>query len=151
MADARARQLAVKSNTTNLVRSDDTSMGAAMGVGATAGAGAGATFLGIGAIPGAIIGTISAAITAGIKNNTDNLIEESRINELTDLYREMGDEAFDAATLEKLGFDTANKAYINSVKDVVKETIAAEEGMSNAARMAAEMTMSENENFNRAD
>ena len=151
MADARARQLAVKSNTTNLVRSDDTSMGTAMGVGAAAGAGAGATFLGIGAMPGAVIGAINGALTAGIRNSIDNSIEESRINELTDLYRKMGDEAFDAATLEKLGFDTANKAYINSVKDVVKETIAAEEGMSNAARMAAEMTMSENENFNHAN
>ena len=151
MADARARQLAATSNTTNLVRSDDMSMGAALGIGATAGAGAGATFLGIGAIPGAIVGAISGALTAGISNSIDNSIEGSRINELTDLYREMGDEAFDAATLEKLGFDTANKAYINSIKDVVKETIAAEEGMSNAAHIAAEMTMSENENFNHAD
>lgn len=135
MADAKARQLAAKSNTTNLVRSDDMSMGAAIGVGAAAGPGT------------AVIG----ALIAGTSNSTDNLIEESRINELTDLYREMGEEAFDAATLEKLGFDTANKAYINSVKDVVKETIAAEEEMSNTARMAAETTMSENENFNHAD
>lgn len=129
MADARARQLAVKSNTTNLVRSDDISMGTAI---ATGGASAG-------------------VLAADTSNIIGNLIEESRIKELTDLYREMGEEAFDAATLEKLGFDTANKAYINSVKDVVKETIAAEEGMSNAARMAAEMTMSENENFNHSD
>lgn len=129
MADARARQLAVKSNTTNLVRSDDMSMGAAIVAG----------------------GASAGVLTADTSNIIDNLIEESRIKELTDLYREMGDEAFDAATLEKLGFDTTNKAYINSVKDVVKETIAAEEGMSNAARMAAEMTMSENENFNHAN
>ena len=62
-------------NTTNLVRSDDTSMVASMGVGAAAGAGAGATFLGIGAIPGAVIGTINAAIMTGIHNSVDKSIE----------------------------------------------------------------------------
>ena len=143
MADARARQLAAKSNTTKLVRSDDVSIGG----GALAGADAGGPIPVIGPIAGAIIGAVSASIGNGI----DNAVEESRINELTDLYREMGEEAFDAATLEKLGFDTANKAYINSIKDVVKETIAAEEEMSNTARMSAEMIMSENKNFNHAD
>ena len=157
MADARARQLSAKSNTTNLVRSDDVNGWAAVGAGAGTGAAIGgglalggvvtAVTAPVAAAIGGLIGGIVGGVTAGATNAADNAEEEERVQELTDLYRTMGEEAFDAAKLEELGFDTANKAYINSIKDIVKETIAAEEQLSNAARMAADITMSENESY----
>jgi hypothetical protein len=59
----------------------------------------------------------------------------------------MGEAAFDAANLQALGFDTANEAYINSLKKVVKATADAADQASNAARLAAQEILSTDESY----
>ena len=63
----------------------------------------------------------------------------------------MGEKAFDDANLKALGFDTANKAYIDSLREVVEATVAAADQTSNAARLAAQEILSTDEAYQRLD
>ena len=144
MASANASRAQAQSKQTDLVRKND---GTAVGIGALGGALAGAAIGSavpvIGTVIGAAVGAIGGAIVNGIQNSE----EQSRIDELTALYNEIGVAAFDSATLQKLGFDTANEAYINSLKDVVVATAEAADQMEVAAELAATSILSQDERF----
>lgn len=144
MAQAKAAQAKAKSDQTDLVRKNDSN---AIGVATAAGAALGTIISGIGNAVGAIGGTIIGAIGGAIYNSIDNAKEQSRIDELTTLYDQIGEAAFDAATLQELGFDTSNQAYINSIQDVVRATDQAAEQMEVAAQIAAQAVLEQDKEF----
>ena len=152
MADAKSRQASAKASQTRTVRSDDVSGWGAAAQGAATGAIVG-TAAGGGVLSwatsglGALIGAGIGAAGAGAKNAAENAIQNDQVDSLIEKYKVLGDAAFDAATLEELGFDTANQTYINAIKDVVKETVAASEELENASRMSADLAMSNNESY----
>ena len=49
-----------------------------------------------------------------------------------------------------MGFDTANKAWIESIKSCVRETVNSSEGLIAAARAAAEVILETNEEYDRS-
>ena len=148
MASANAARAQAQARQTDLVRKND---GAAVGIGATGGALAGAAIGSavpvIGTVIGAAVGAIGGAIVNGIQNSK----EQSRIDELTALYNEIGVAAFDSATLQKLGFDTTNEAYINSIKDVVVATAEAADQMEVAAQIAAQAVLEQDASFQNSE
>ena len=152
MADAKSRQASAKSSQTRVVRSDDVSGWDAAAQGAVAG-GAIGTVAGGGVFSwatsglGALIGAGVAAAGAGAKNAAQNDEQNKQVDALIEKYKVLGDAAFDAATLEELGLDTANQTYINAIKDVVRETVAASDELENASRVAADLAMSNNESY----
>ena len=152
MADAKSRQASAKASQTRTVRSDDVSGWEAAAVGAASGAAMGGVsgaglFSPLTAAIGAIVGSGVMAASAGLQNTVENKIQNDQVDSLIEKYKLLGDAAFDAATLEELGFNTANQTYINAIKDVVKETVAASEDLENASRMAADLAMSNNESY----
>lgn len=151
MADAEAAKAKAKADQTALVRKDNVSALGAGVTGAAAGAALGSIIPVIGTAAGAIIGGLIGSVGAMVVNDFNDLEDDARIDKLTEQYRLMGEEAFDATKLQELGFDTANKAYIESVKSVVKATISAEEQMSNAARLAAEGILATDKTYQRRD
>ena len=148
MANATAAQAKAKSNQTNLVRNNDDE---AIGNLAAVGAGAGFLIPGIGPLVGALGGAVVGALGGAIYNGIDNAVENSRIDKLTALYDEIGEAAFDSATLQELGFDTANQNYINSIKEVVRETNSAADQMEAAAEIAASAILETNENYQNSE
>ena len=140
MAQAKAAQAKAKSDQTDLVRKNDA---AAVGVGTAAGAAVGSFFGPWGTAIGAAVGAIGGAIYNGI----DNANEQARIDELAAKYAEIGEAAFDAGTLQELGFDTSNEAYINSIKDVVRATDQAAAQMEVAAQIAAQAVLEQDKAF----
>ena len=148
MASANASRAQAQSRQTDLVRKND---GAAVGIGAfggafggaLAGAAIGSAVPVIGTVIGAAVGAIGGAIINGIQNSE----EQSKIDELTALYNEIGVAAFDSATLQKLGFDTTNEAYIKSLKDVVVATAEAADQMEVAAQIAAQSILEQDSSF----
>ena len=152
MADANAAEAKAKAEQTAFVRKDDVSGWAGFGAGAAAGAGYGAMLGGPwGAAIGGVIGSIAGLGTALWGNSVNNKTQDDQINKLAKQYEIMGEEAFDNANLEALGFDTANKAYIDSLKEVVEATVAAADQTSNAARLAAQEILSTDESYQRLD
>ena len=157
MADANAAKAKAKADQTALVRENDSrnvwaSMGLGAGMGAAVGASAGS---GIFSLPGLLIGGLVGAgvgLVGGLTGNAEaNKQENAQIDKLAKQYQTMGEEAFDDANLEALGFDTANKAYIASLREVVEATVAAADQTSNAARLAAQEVLSTNESYQRMD
>lgn len=144
MAQAKAAQAKTKSDQTDLVRKNDSK---AIGVATATGAALGTIVPGIGNIVGAIGGAIIGAIGGAVYNSIDNAKEQSRIDELTALYGQIGEAAFDAATLQELGFDTSNQAYINSIQDVVRATDQAAAQMEVAAQIAAQAVLEQDKEF----
>ena len=148
MASANASRAQAQARQTDLVRKND---GTAVGIGAVGGALAGAAIGSavpvIGTVIGAAVGAIGGAIVNGIQNSN----EQSRIDELTALYDEIGVAAFDSATLQKLGFDTTNEAYINSLKDVVIATAEAADQMEVAAQIAAQAVLEQDSSFQNSE
>lgn len=144
MAQAKAAQAKTKSDQTDLVRKNDSN---AIGVATAAGAALGTIIPGIGNAVGAIGGAIIGAIGGAIYNSIDNAKEQSRIDELTTLYDQIGEAAFDAATLQELGFDTSNQAYINSIQDVVRATDQAAAQMEVASQIAAQAVLEQDKEF----
>ena len=152
MADANAAEAKAKAEQTAFVRKDDVSGWAGFGAGAAAGAGTGAMFGGpLGAAIGGVIGGIAGLGLALQGNSDNNKIQNDQIDKLTKQYEIMGEKAFDDANLKALGFDTANKAYIDSLKEVVEATVAAADQTSNAARLAAQEILSTDEAYQRLD
>ena len=152
MADANAAEAKAKAEQTAFVRKDDVSGWAGFGAGAVAGAGTGAMFGGpLGAAIGGVIGGIAGLGLALQGNSDNNKIQNDQIDKLTKQYEIMGEKAFDDANLKALGFDTANKAYIDSLKEVVEATVAAADQTSNAARLAAQEILSTDEAYQRLD
>lgn len=151
MADANAATAKAKADRTAFVREDDMSGWAGLGLGAAAGAGYGAMFGPWGAAIGGVIGGIAGLGTALWGNSVDNKTQNDQIDKLAKQYETMGEEAFDDANLKALGFDTANKAYIDSLKEVVEATVAAADQTSNAARLAAQEILSTDEAYQRLD
>ena len=148
MASANASRAQAQARQTDLIRKND---GTAVGIGAVGGALAGAAIGSavpvIGTVIGAAVGAIGGAIVNGIQNSN----EQSRIDELTALYDEIGVAAFDSATLQKLGFDTTNEAYINSLKDVVIATAEAADQMEVAAQIAAQAVLEQDSSFQNSE
>ena len=144
MASANAARAQAQARQTDLVRKND---GAAVGIGAAGGALAGAAIGSAVPVIGTIIGAAVGAIGGAIVNGVQNSKEQSKIDELTALYNEIGVAAFDSATLQKLGFDTTNEAYINSIKDVVVATTEAADQMEVAAQIAAQAVLEQNTSF----
>lgn len=152
MADANAAEAKAKAEQTAFVRKDDVSGWAGFGAGAAVGAGTGAMFGGpLGAAIGGVIGGIAGLGLALQGNSDNNKIQNDQIDKLTKQYEIMGEKAFDDANLKALGFDTANKAYIDSLKEVVEATAAAADQTSNAARLAAQEILSTDEAYQRLD
>lgn len=152
MADANAAEAKAKAEQTAFVRKDDVSGWAGFGAGAAVGAGTGAMFGGpLGAAIGGVIGGIAGLGLALQGNSDNNKIQNDQIDKLTKQYEIMGEKAFDDANLKALGFDTANKAYIDSLKEVVEATVAAADQTSNAARLAAQEILSTDEAYQRLD
>lgn len=152
MADANAAEAKAKAEQTAFVRKDDVSGWAGFGAGAAVGAGTGAMFGGpLGAAIGGVIGGITGLGLALQGNSDNNKIQNDQIDKLTKQYEIMGEKAFDDANLKALGFDTANKAYIDSLKEVVEATVAAADQTSNAARLAAQEILSTDEAYQRLD
>lgn len=152
MADANAATAKAKADRTAFVREDDVSGWAGLGAGAAMGAGYGAMFGGAwGAAIGGVLGGIAGLGTALWGNSVDNKAQNDQIDKLAKQYETMGEEAFDDANLEALGFDTANKAYIDSLREVVEATVAAADQTSNAARLAAQEILSTDEAYQRLD
>lgn len=148
MAQAKAAQAKAKSDQTDLVRKNDSSaVGNGAAAGAAAGAALGTIIPGIGTAVGAIGGAIIGAIGGAVYNGIDNANEQARIDELTALYGQIGEAAFDAATLQELGFDTSNEAYINSIQEVVRATDQAAAQMEVAAQIAAQAVLEQDEAF----
>lgn len=152
MADANAAEAKAKAEQTAFVRKDDVSGWAGFGAGAATGAGYGAMLGGPwGAAIGGIIGGIAGLGLAFQGNSEDNKTQNDQIDKLTKQYEIMGEKAFDDANLKALGFDTANKAYIDSLREVVEATVAAADQTSNAARLAAQEILSTDEAYQRLD
>lgn len=151
MADANAATAKAKADRTAFVREDDVSGWAGLGAGAAMGAGYGAMFGPWGAAIGGVLGGIAGLGTALWGNSVDNKAQNEQIDKLAKQYETMGEEAFDEANLEALGFDTANKAYIDSLKEVVEATVAAADQTSNAARLAAQEILATDETYQRMD
>ena len=150
-ADAEAAKAKAKAEQTALVRQDDVSGWAGAGVGAAAGAAYGAMIGPWGAAIGGLIGGIVGLGATLAGNASDNEQQNAQVDALTKQYQTMGEAAFDAANLQALGFDTANEAYINSLKKVVKATADAADQASNAARLAAQEILSTDESYQRLD
>ena len=152
MADANAAEAKAKAEQTAFVRKDDVSGWGGFVAGAAAGAGTGAMFGGpLGAAIGGVIGGIAGLGLTLQGNSEDNKTQNNQIDKLTKQYEIMGEKAFDDANLKALGFDTANKAYIDSLKEVVEATVAAADQTSNAARLAAQEILSTDEAYQRLD
>ena len=152
MADANAAEAKAKAEQTAFVRKDDVSGWDGFGAGATAGVGFGAMLGGpLGAAIGGVIGGIAGLGLALQGNSEDNKTQNDQMDKLTKQYEIMGEKAFDDANLKALGFDTANKAYIDSLKEVVEATVAAADQTSNAARLAAQEILSTDEAYQRLD
>ena len=151
MADADAAAAKAKADQTALVRKNDASVLGATAGGAAAGAAIGSVIPVIGTALGAVIGTIGGLAGSLIYNGVTNDKENERIDALTKQYQTMGAEAFDDENLKALGFDTANQAYIDSLKEVVEATVAAADQTSNAARLAAQELLSTDETYQRMD
>lgn len=150
-ADAEAAKAKAKAEQTALVRQDDVSGWAGAGVGAAAGAAYGAMLGPWGAAIGGLLGGIVGLGTTLAGNASENEQQNAQVDALTKQYQTMGEAAFDAANLQALGFDTANEAYINSLKKVVKATADAADQASNAARLAAQEILSTDESYQRLD
>ena len=148
MASANAARAQAQARQTDLVRKND---GAAVGIGAAGGALAGAAIGSAVPVIGTIIGAAVGAIGGAIVNGVQNSKEQSKIDELTALYDEIGVAAFDSATLQKLGFDTTNEAYINSIKDVVVATAEAADQMEVAAQIAAQTVLEQDASFQNSE
>ena len=148
MASANAARAQAQARQTDLVRKND---GAAVGIGAAGGALAGAAIGSAVPVIGTIIGAAVGAIGGAIVNGVQNSKEQSKIDELTALYDEIGVAAFDSATLQKLGFDTTNEAYINSIKDVVVATAEAADQMEVAAQIAAQAVLEQDASFQNSE
>ena len=152
MAQAKSSQAQAKSNQTDLVRQDDgQAVGALTATLAAEGALIGSILGPIGAAVGGLIGGVTGALTAATANASQNEADNKKIDDLTALYDQIGEAAFDSATLQEMGFNTANEAYIESVKEVVRATNQAAEQMEVAAEIAAQAVLEKNANFNNSD
>ena len=143
MANAKAVEARAKANQTELVRSDNLNAGGGAAIGTIVG-----SFI---PVIGPVLGGAIGAIGTQLANDIDDSIQRGKIEELTALYDQIGEAAFDSATLQELGFDTANQAYIDSVKDVVRETNAAAEQMEVAAELAAAAVLEKNEAYQNSE
>jgi phage tail tape-measure protein len=81
----------------------------------------------IGAAIGSAIGAATGGLMGASVNIEANKEENERIDKLTKLYDDIGEAAFDQNELIDLGFDTASKKYIESVKKIVKANVEAAE------------------------
>jgi len=98
-------------------------------------------------LAGALTGGVVGAIDTALINKASNEAQQKQIDDLVALYDEMGEAAFDSVELQKLGIDTANEEYINSLKEIVRATHQAAEEMEVAAELAATSILSQDERF----
>ena len=148
MANANASRLKVKADQTKLVRTNDKSIWQGVVEGMTVGM---AAMMATGNVPavlaGALVGGVVEAIDTASINKAGNEAQQKQIDNLVALYDEMGEAAFDSVELQKLGINTANEEYINSLKEIVRATHQAAEEMEVAAELAATSILSQDERF----
>lgn len=148
MANANASRLKVEADQTKLVRTDDKSIWQGVVEGMTVGM---AAMMATGNVPavlaGALVSGVVGAIDTASINKAGNEAQQKQIDNLVALYDEMGEAAFDSVELQKLGIDTANEEYINSLKEIVRATHQAAEEMEVAAELAATSILSQDERF----
>ena len=155
MADAQAKASKAVADTTDIVRADNGNkllnatlngfnVGSATGM--IASAITGPLSPAIALIAGAA-GALGGLAGQAIDNANADKAERERINELVVLYDQLGEAAFDAATLQELGFNTANEKYIDSIKEIVRETDAAANAISTAAQLAASSVLSGDDRY----
>lgn len=148
MASANASRLKVEADQTKLVRTDDKSIWQGVVEGMTLGMAAMMTTGNVPAVlAGALVGGVVEAIDTASINKAGNEAQQKQIDYLVALYDEMGEAAFDSVELQKLGIDTANEEYINSLKEIVRATHQAAEEMEVAAELAATSILSQDDRF----
>ena len=148
MANANASRLKAEADQTKLTRTDDKSIWQGVVEGMVTGM---AAMMITGNAPavlaGALTGGVVGAIDTALINKAGNEAQQKQIDDLVALYDEMGEAAFDSVELQKLGIDTANEEYINSLKEIVRATHQAAEEMEVAAELAATSILSQDERF----
>lgn len=148
MANANASRLKAEADQTKLTRTDDKSIWQGVVEGMVTGMAAlMITGNAPAALAGALTGGVIGAIDTALINKAGNEAQQKQIDNLVALYDEMGEAAFDSVELQKLGIDTANEEYINSLKEIVRATHQAAEEMEVAAELAATSILSQDERF----
>ena len=148
MANANASRLKAEADQTKLTRTDDKSIWQGVVEGMVTGMAAlMITGNAPAALAGALTGGVIGAIDTALINKAGNEAQQKQIDDLVALYDEMGEAAFDSVELQKLGIDTANEEYINSLKEIVRATHQAAEEMEVAAELAATSILSQDERF----
>ena len=152
MASANANKANAELEQTKLIRSNDTSTWDSAVHGIVGGFGAGMiAAMATGQIPlaiaGALAGGIIGAVNNQLRNDINNSIESKQFDDLVQRYDQIGEAAFDASELQKLGIDTANEEYIASLKKVVRETCQAADEIETAAELAATAILEQDDRF----
>ena len=152
MANANASRLKTKADQTKLTRADDKSIWQGVVEGMVTGM---AAMMITGNAPavlaGALTGGVVGAIDTALINKAGNEAQQKQIDNLVALYDEMGEAAFDSVELQKLGIDTANEEYINSLKEIVRATHQAADQMEVAAQIAAQTVLEQDASFQNSE